>query len=484
MWKLVTVKPLTTMQGFLPYIQETFIKLLKVHYQEELDSEFNYKELVQAAVHELMINLNHANFTILCDSLDVLIKNNNDDLTLICLLDIFSAIAKDDKKNLYIKESLIYDLPSLIKNASDDKLINAAAYLLSSLQTDVSALLDNIVQPQIAKIQQVESSEISKLAQSINLIIGTRMSIVDQLIKECIDKVDINQNYALFVTEFFKISTLLQASSEGVVNYAISRIQADGKLVLENSTAMLKQNKDIDTIHACFFIIKQLITISEDCYQQTIENAFNTVLNTAPDVLVPSCLLLALCIRQQPILSAQNIPLISSSIQACFSNIHIPQFQGGFGYLISAVGFVYGQIKNDEDTQKSYSQLLISQCHTTLLVSAHARSSKFPCLLMQFNKCAELGQVCCALQSPLVKVQTEAIRLQSLNLMILLMLCCLNSFVHENEGCDTKAIRYDDYEFQVPTSVESQKCVYLLATGLAGRIVMTYRQQLLDEHRI
>ena len=89
--------------------------------------------------------MNHTLFSQFCESLDIKLKENVDDLTMVCLLDIFAAIAKNDKKNLYIKESLIYDLPSFIKNASDDKLINAAAHLLSSLQTDVTALLDNIV---------------------------------------------------------------------------------------------------------------------------------------------------------------------------------------------------------------------------------------------------------------------------------------------------------------------------------------------------
>ena len=66
---------------------------------------------------------------------------------LVCLLDIFASIAKMDKKNLYIKPELINEIPSLIKNANNDDLVNATAGLLSSLQTDVSALLDNIVQP-------------------------------------------------------------------------------------------------------------------------------------------------------------------------------------------------------------------------------------------------------------------------------------------------------------------------------------------------
>eukprot|EP00703_Trepomonas_sp_PC1_P002639 JAP93967.1 Translational activator GCN1 [Trepomonas sp. PC1] len=482
MWKLITVKPLTTMTGFTPLIKQQLINLLKLFYEEK-STEFNYKELVQSTVHELMQNMNHQLFSQFCESLDVAIKDNVDDLTLVCLLDIFAAVAKNDKKNLYIKESLIYDLPSFIKNAADDRLINSAAFLLSSLQTDVSALLDNIVQPQIAKIQQVQPEDISKLAQSINLIIGTRITIVEQLIKECVDKLDVNSNYQIFVTEFFKISKLLQDNPEVIIQYLTSKLQASGKEIVEVAITQLKSNKDIETVHPCFFIIKQMLQ-NLQCYQIVIDNAFITILNSVPDVLVPSCLLLALCIRQQPTLSAENIPLISSSIQACFSNIHVLQFSGAFGYLISSLGYIYGQIKGDDDLQKSYAQLLISQSHTTLLVAAHARSSKFPCLLQQFNKCAELGQVCCALQSPTVKVQSEAIRNQALNLMILLMLSCLNSFVYENQDCETKSIKYDDYIFQVPKNSEQQKCVFLLATGLAGRIVMTYRQQLTEEHRI
>lgn len=70
---------------------------------------------------------------------------NCDENSLVCYLDIYSAIAVCDKEARYIKESVILNIPNLIKSSSNENLVNAAAGLLSNIHMDVSHLIDNII---------------------------------------------------------------------------------------------------------------------------------------------------------------------------------------------------------------------------------------------------------------------------------------------------------------------------------------------------
>lgn len=104
-----------------------------------------------------------------------------------CLLDIYAFIAKNDKNMEYVHESLIARVPAFIKNSSSEELINSAATLLSSVQVDVSSIINDIVLPQIEKIQDAASQEeLQQIATSVNLIIGQKYAMINQLVQQCI----------------------------------------------------------------------------------------------------------------------------------------------------------------------------------------------------------------------------------------------------------------------------------------------------------
>ncbi|CAL5981515.1 Translational_activator GCN1 [Hexamita inflata] len=482
MWKLVTIKPLTTMAGFLPFVREVLVGLLQRYYKNR-DCEFNYKYLVSNTITELAINLNYQMFGQLCEQLHEEIKSATD-YTLICYLDIFAGIAKNDKKNLYIKEELIYELPGLIKQADNEDLVNAAAGLLSSLQTDVTQLLDNVVQPQIAKIKTAQNQEeLLKLAQGINVIIGTRFAIVNQLIKQCIDEPEISINQAQFVAAFYSISKLLQENTEAIVGYCSSRLLRDGLDVLEKSHSVCVQKQPIESIHPCFTIIKSMLATNPHAFDAVSGKAFETILNNVLEVQAPAAIMVAILINDEPVQSVDSPALLTSAIQSCFSNLHHKEFAGVTGFLMQAFTDCYQKIKTDDERTPQFLQLFISQTQQVLQSSVLARQANFPALQAIQNRCLEVFKILCEVQSPQTKVNSELSRISALNIMMIITLSTNHTFaIQQNATC--KQIKYDDFIYSIGGQAENQKAAAIVGNGITGRAVMTLRLNLTDEHRI
>lgn len=97
-----------------------------------------------SVINELSVGMSYELFKEWTDQLHVDIENASIE-DKICILDIFGQIAKRDTECKFIDQKLIYNLPAFIQNGGDEDLINSAAVLLSSLQMDVSSLLDNVV---------------------------------------------------------------------------------------------------------------------------------------------------------------------------------------------------------------------------------------------------------------------------------------------------------------------------------------------------
>ena len=131
MWKLITIKPLATMRGFLPYLTSTLVELLRKYYENKYQ-QFNYKELVMSVINELSVGMSYELFKEWTEQLHVDIEKASVE-DKICILDIFGQIAKHDTECKFIDQKLIYDLPSFIQNGGNEDLINSAAVLLSSL---------------------------------------------------------------------------------------------------------------------------------------------------------------------------------------------------------------------------------------------------------------------------------------------------------------------------------------------------------------
>ena len=107
MWKLITVKPVSTMVGFMQYVIDTLLGLLQRSYSGDEDfGEFEIKKVVQGVIGELMVNLSVETFEQFTSNLYERMDKASED-ELVYILDIFAAIAKNDKGNHYIKNSLI-----------------------------------------------------------------------------------------------------------------------------------------------------------------------------------------------------------------------------------------------------------------------------------------------------------------------------------------------------------------------------------------
>lgn len=135
MWKLITIKPIQTLRQCLPQITPMLIEMIEKYYDLP-EQELNYKKLAQDTVIEVMSQLQPEDDEVLIDNfnkqlLDAQEKNDIDKV--ICVLDMFTAVAKFDKDMNYISQDLIKDIPNLIKQSDDERTINSAAALLSSL---------------------------------------------------------------------------------------------------------------------------------------------------------------------------------------------------------------------------------------------------------------------------------------------------------------------------------------------------------------
>ena len=125
---------------------------------------------------------------------------------------------------------------------------------------DVSSLLDNVVQPQVAKIHSAQTDdEIFKLAQGVNIIIGQRYSIIEELMKSCIESDELSHNEAMFVADIYQINDLVQENVKDLVLMCARRLSKDGAKVLVEA----QKQKLLENIHPCYEILAKLITFDE-----------------------------------------------------------------------------------------------------------------------------------------------------------------------------------------------------------------------------
>lgn len=69
MWKLITVKPISTISGFMPYALDAFVELLRLHYTVR-PPDIDYKQIIELSIGELYINITATQMRAFCKQID------------------------------------------------------------------------------------------------------------------------------------------------------------------------------------------------------------------------------------------------------------------------------------------------------------------------------------------------------------------------------------------------------------------------------
>lgn len=309
--------------------------------------------------------------------------------------------------------------------------------------------------------------------------------------KSCIESDELSHNEAMFVADIYQINDLVQENVKDLVLMCARRLSKDGAKVLVEA----QKQKLLENIHPCYEILAKLITFDEqneqsegESYEEILARGFDTVMNSCPDVSGPAALMLCTCLKNKPVKACENAALITTCVQACFGNLHLRQYSGVVGFLMEQLPRVYKALNGDDDRQKPFVSLLLSQALTTVQSSVLARNSNLLALLdvIKTLKHTELITLCCYIQNPSIKVQAEEIRITALKLLVTMALAALHTVSLDGKLPEDKVLRqeYDEFTYLTPKQSELQKPAMFFVQSLSGRAVLTFKLQLKEDHRV
>eukprot|EP00702_Spironucleus_salmonicida_P003870 EST45161.1 Translational activator GCN1 [Spironucleus salmonicida] len=491
MWKLVTIKPVTTILGFLPYLFEQFQILLMQHYQN-IKTDLNFKQLVCNGIKELMISLQAAQFQIFVDKIYDLVQFENNfegvsDEQLITSMDLFSFIAKCDTNGTFIHDNIVNFIPRLLTESKNEIVINSAAQLLTSLNADVSQLLETLVNPQIVKLLScTDDAQVQQIINSVLMITTTKPQL-QSLFEFAFVKNPINDNTVKFFKGLFKQSSVISQNFELLIEYCTKAIQRDYKEIITTSDT-ISTTDSIIFVHKCQEILYNCLseesiqlTIREDIYDKIEHDYFNSIQSTSTSQNVLGITLCQLLCQVFPEKAAQNHAFIISVLNIFFTNSNNKNYPAVIGLTLSTFYKLFTTIQQSNQPMAAFISLFITQFYQNIkriipMMDVHEL------FLSQNARICDLVKILCFVLPTAVQID-ESTKNQALKSIVLISLLTLQSH-SKQANLKTNFYEFDQLQFAISIDKNVSKLIFSFCTILIGRVVLTLKSDPSDAYRI